>query len=184
MNDFQRRGLAEAKRRGGLPLNECLKGGGIFHVEHWRGGKLLSVSDDKNLVVNQGINHMLNVTLNAITQVTTWYIGIFEGNYTPVATDTAAGFPAAATESTAYAEAARVTYNEATSTAQSVTNSASVAVFTINATKTIYGAFLSSVSTKSATTGTLFAASRFATARSVISGDTLNVTYTFNMTAS
>ena len=189
MQEFRERGLAEMRRRGDRVANECLRAGGIFHVQHFRPRKsgsmiLLGESFEKNLVVNQGINHLLNVGFNAATQVATWYIGLFEGNYTPVAGDTAATFPGSATECTAYAEANRVTYNEAASTAQSITNSASVAVFTMNATKTVYGAFLSSASAKSATTGTLAAASRFAVSRSVIDLDELRVTYTFNMTAS
>jgi hypothetical protein len=64
------------------------------------------------------------------------------------------------------------------------TNSASPAVFNINATATVGGAFLTSDNAKSGTTGTLFSASDFTTGdRSVVSGDTLNVTYTFSLTA-
>jgi hypothetical protein len=64
------------------------------------------------------------------------------------------------------------------------TNSTSPAVFNINATSTVGGAFLVSNNTKSGTTGTLFSASDFTTGdRSVVSGDTLNVTYTFSLTA-
>jgi hypothetical protein len=63
------------------------------------------------------------------------------------------------------------------------TNSASPAQFNINGTATIAGAFLSSNSTKSGTTGTLFSASKFTSPgdRAVSSGDTLNVTYTFSL---
>lgn len=183
LNEMVQEQLARKHRRGGRSRSG-LRIGGVFGFELVRRGRVIDRWVEDNLVVNQGINHILNVAFNAATQVATWYIGIFEGNYTPVAGDTAAGFPAAATESTAYAESTRVTYVEATSTSQSMTNSASPAAFTINATKTIYGAFMSSVSTKSATTGTLVAATRFATSRSVINLDVLNVTYTFNMTAS
>lgn len=173
----------------GILVPAHVMAGGLFLVEHWRPEKsgklkLLDVSPARNLVVNQGLNHILDAVLHGSAQVTTWYIGIFEGNYTPVAGDTAAGFPAAATESTAYAEATRVAYNEGAAASQSTTNSGSAAVFTINATKTMYGAFLSSASAKSATTGTLFAATKFAAARSVINADLLNITYTFNLTAS
>jgi mevalonate kinase len=66
-----------------------------------------------------------------------------------------------------------------------ITNSASVAVFSINATTTIAGAFLSSDNTKSGTTGVLFSVANFASPgdRAVVSGDTLNVTYTFSLDA-
>ena len=107
-----------------------MKAQGIFHVKQLRNGILIAEWDSPNLVVNQGLNHLLNVGFNAATQVSTWYVALFEGNYTPVAGDTAATFPGSATECTAYNEATRVTYNEATSSAQSITNAASVATFT------------------------------------------------------
>jgi hypothetical protein len=64
-------------------------------------------------------------------------------------------------------------------------NSASPASYTINATATVGGAFLISNNTKGGTTGVLFSASDFSAPgdRVVASGDTLNVTYTFSLTA-
>jgi hypothetical protein len=66
-----------------------------------------------------------------------------------------------------------------------ITNSASVAVFSINGTTTVGGAFLTSNNTKGGTTGILFSASDFTAPgdRAVVSGDTLNVTYTFSLDA-
>jgi hypothetical protein len=105
-------------------------------------------------------------------------VALFEGNYTPVAGVTAATFTADATENTTYDETTRVAYDEAAAASQSTTNAASRATFTCSATKTIYGAALVSASAKSATTGTLLAIVRFATARAVIDNDVLLVTYT------
>jgi hypothetical protein len=66
-----------------------------------------------------------------------------------------------------------------------ITNSGSVAVFSVNGTTTVGGAFLTSDNTKGGTTGILFSASDFTSPgdRSVVSGDTLNVTYTFSLDA-
>ncbi len=152
--------------------------GGIFSVEHVRDGEIIDAWDTPNLVTNEGLNHILGVEFNGATQIGTWYVGLFEGNYTPVATVTAATITAAATESTAYDETTRVAYVEAAPASQSITNSASKATFTINATKTIYGAFLVSASAKSATSGTLFSAARFGTSKAVVAADQLLVTYT------
>jgi hypothetical protein len=62
---------------------------------------------------------------------------------------------------------------------------ASPAIYTINATSTIGGAFLISDNTKSGTAGVLFSASDFAAPgdRSVALGDTINVSYTFSLDA-
>ena len=76
------------------------------------------------------------------------------------------------------------TFATATTANPSVaTNSASVAAFTINATSTVGGAFLTSGSAKSGTAGTLFSAADFSAPgdRAVISGDQLNVTYTLSL---
>lgn len=162
-----------------LPQHDILVGG-YFEGQIVRNGEVIDEWRDHNLVVDEGLNHLLNVALNAATQIGTWYLGIFEGNYTPVASVTAATITANSTECIAYTEATRPTYVEAASTAKSITNSASKGTFTFNATKTIYGAFLVSNSTKSGTTGTLFSAARFATAKSVVSTDQLLLTYTFN----
>lgn len=161
-----------------MPTQSVIGTTGVWQGQHIRNGVIIDEWEDKNLVVNEGLNSILGVMFNAATQITTWYIGIFEGNYTPVATVTAATITSASTESTAYAEATRVAYVEAAPSSQSITNSASRATFTINATKTIYGAFLVSASAKSATTGTLFSAARFSSAKNVESADELLITYT------
>ncbi len=147
---------------------------GMWEVEHWRKGRLLGREVTKNLICNEGLDHVLNVLLHGTTPVSPWYMGIFEGNYTPVATVTAA---------TVTDESTRVEYVEAAASSQSTTNSANKATFTISASKTIYGAFLASASAKSATTGTLLAIARFATSRAVIDNDVLTVTYTITATS-
>lgn len=157
--------------------------GGIFTYELRRKDGTIEKWKSHNLVVNQGLNHVLDVALHGVAAVNPWYVAIFEGNYVPLATDTAATIVAAATECTAYTEATRPEYVEAAAATQSITNSASRATFTFNATKTIYGAFLTSVATKSATTGTLLAADKAATSKAVTSGDQLLVTYTLTLTA-
>ena len=89
---------------------------------------------------------------------------------------------------TDYSEANRPTASFAAATNANpsvVTNTASKAVFSINGTTTVGGAFLTSNNTKSGTTGTLFSAADFQSPgdRSVVSGDILNVTYTFSLSA-
>lgn len=144
---------------------------------------ILSTEEVSNLIPTEGLNYMLGTALTGVTQSTTWYIALFEGNYTPVAGVTAATFPADATECTAYTEAARVTWTPGAISAGSVSNTASKAVFTINATKTVYGIAQTSVSTKSATTGTLMSVARFSVAKSVVATDVLNVTSTISATS-
>lgn len=162
-----------------MPVNHALVGG-VFQGQIIRDGRVIDEFEDHNLIVNEGLNHLLDVLLHGSTQVATWYMGVYEGNYTPVSTVTAATITAASTECTAYAETTRVAYVEAAASAQSTTNSASKAQFTFNATKSIYGAFLVSASAKSATTGTLLAAAKFSALKAVEINDQLLLTYTLN----
>jgi len=162
-----------------VPEKQKLIVGGKFFGQIVRDGKIIEEFEDANLVVNEGLDALLNIMFHGSTQVTAWYIGLFEGNYTPVGSVTAATIVAAATECTAYSQSTRPAFDEAAASSQQITNSASRATYTFNATKTVYGAFLSSLSTKSGTTGTLFSAARFSTAKNVESGDELLLTYTF-----
>lgn len=83
------------------------------------------------------------------------------------------------TEIQDYSEGVRQTLTLGTVSSQSVSNSASKAVFSINGTATVGGAGICTNSTKGGTSGTLYGAGAFTGGnRSVISGDTLNVTIT------
>jgi hypothetical protein len=150
-------------------------------------GALKWEAEEDNLVVNVGLQYMCGTALTSVTQVTSWFIGLYGAgaSSTPAAGDTMSSH-AGWTEVVPYSNATRpaCTFATATTANPSVaTNSASVAAFTINATSTVGGAFLVSNSTKSGTTGTLFSAADFSSPgdRAVTSGDTLNVTYTLSL---
>lgn len=172
----------------GTNTPETASATGKFTVECFdKDGNLKWVAESPNLVVNVGLQYMAGTALTSVTQITTWYIGLYgaASSNNPAAGDTMASH-GGWTENTTYSESVRQTATFATATTANpsvVTNSASKAVFSINGTTTIGGAFLTSSSTKSGTTGTLFSAADFASPgdRSVVSGDILNVTYTFSL---
>ena len=150
-------------------------------------GKVKWTDSVPNLVVNAGLAYMAGSSLTSVTQVTAWFIGLYGAgaSNTPAAADTMSSH-AGWTENVGYSNATRVavTFVTATTANPSVaTNSASPSAFTINATSTVGGAFLTSGSAKSGTAGTLFSASDFTSPgdRSVVSGDTINVTYTMSL---
>jgi len=164
-----------------MPANQIwLKG--TYHGQLVRDGEIIDEFDNKNLVVNEGLDALLNIMFHNDTQIATWNLGLFEGNYTPVAGVTAATIATDATESTAYDESSRPAFNEAAASGQQIDNTNNRATFTFNASKTIYGAFLISDSTKGGTSGTLFSAARFSSSKSVVSGDQLLLAYTFTAT--
>ena len=155
--------------------------GGIFTLRCYdkSTGELKWVEETHNIITNEGLDHILNCLLHAGTQFTTWYLTLSETNTTPLATHTYAvpGY----TECTAYDETVRQTYVEAASSSQSVTNSANRAVFTMSATKTIYGAALVSFATKDDTAesgAVLLASGLFGSSKAVNDNDVLELQYT------
>jgi hypothetical protein len=164
--------------------------GGVFSIECRDSEGNLKWSEAlHNLVVNVGLQDMNAKYFSGSSYTATWYIGLYgaAASNTPAASDTMASHPGW-TEIVPYSNATRpaCTFGTASTADPSViTNTASPAAFTINATATVGGAFLTSNNTKLGTTGTLFSASDFAAPgdRVVASGDTLNVTYTFSLDA-
>jgi hypothetical protein len=174
----------------GTQSGEQAKATGVYHVEcRDKDGNLKWSADTKNLVVNAGLAYMAGTALTSVAQITTWYIGLYGAgaSNTPAAGDTMSSH-AGWTEVVAYSNATRVAATFVTATTANpsvVTNSASPATFNINGTTTVGGAFLTSGSAKSGTTGTLFSAADFSSPgdRSVVSGDVISVTYTFSLAA-
>ena len=179
---------------GGLTANtgasEGAKATGKYVVECFdKDGNLKWVAESKNLVVNVGLQYMAGVALTSTAQITSWYIGLYgaAASNTPDPGDTMSSH-GGWTEVTAYTESTRVLANFAAATNANpsvVTNTSSKAVFSINGTTVVGGAFLTSGSAEGGTTGTLFSAADFQSPgdRSVVNGDILNVTYTFSLSA-
>lgn len=171
-------------------FRENLRAGGFFTVQCFdKDGNLKWSEENHNLVVNVGLKDMNDKYFLGSAYTATWYIGLYGAgaSNTPAAGDTMASH-AGWTEVVTYSQATRpaATFAVATTADPSViTNSASAAVFSINGTTTVGGAFLTSNNTKGGTTGILFSASDFQSPgdRSVVNGDTLTVTYTFSLDA-
>lgn len=155
---------------------------GVFDVENLtRGGKSIA----PNLVVTEGLNHILAVVLGATSKVSTWYLAPFAGNVTPSASWDASNFDANATEFTNYDEAARQEFVDGSVSGGSINNLSSKAEITIagGAQDTIWGVGLLSSATKEGTAGVLLSAAKLASSRdSLQDGDTIALGYTFTVT--
>lgn len=134
-----------------------------------------------NIVVTTGLNKLLDATFKNGLTTPAWYVGL-KGTGSMVAGDTMASHAGWA-EIVPYSDANRPTYTPGTIASGAVDNSASKAVFNINATSTVYGCFMADNNTKSGTTGTLYGGGDFSSSRAVVNGDTLNVTVTLTQTS-
>jgi hypothetical protein len=171
----------------GTKHTETAKATGRFLMECFdKDGNLKWSAEESNLVVNVGLQYMAGTALTSTAQITSWYIGLYGAgaSNTPAAGDTMASH-AGWTEVTPYSGTRpAATFAAATNANPSVvTNTASPASFAITATQTVGGAFLTSNDTAGGSTGTLFSAADFQSPgdRSVVSGDTLNVSYSFSL---
>jgi hypothetical protein len=170
--------------------SEKVKAGGVFTVQCFdKDGQLKWEAKEHNLVVNVGLKDMNEKYFSGSGYTAAWYLGLYgaAASNNPAAGDTMASH-AGWTEITAYSQATRpqAIFGTATTADPSViSNASSVAVYSVNGTATVGGAFLTSDNTKGGTTGTLFSAGDFQSPgdRAVVSGDTLNVSYFFSLDA-
>jgi hypothetical protein len=161
--------------------------GGVYKVECFGSDGNLKWEDQfHNLVVNEGLQDLNNKYFKGVTYTAAWFLGLVTGpgsGTTYAAGDTLAS--KAWTEFTDYSGNRKaVTFGTPTLADPSVIdNSGSPSVFTISgAGGTIAGAFLASVAT--GTSGILFSEGDFTGGDKIVaSGDTVNVTYTFNADA-
>ena len=138
----------------------------------------------KNLVVNEGLDYILQAAVGETAGNANWYIALFTGDVTVVATWTALTFTATATEWTAYDEAARPGWSKGAVASAGVDSFSSKSSFTSSSdTQIVRGAALLSASAKSATSGVLLASSRFSSDKSLDTGEILDVGYGLQLTA-
>lgn len=143
-----------------------------------------------NIVTNEGLADVLDVVLDADTQITTWYVTMASTNTTAAATMTAAVPVFTEIDATDVTETVRQAWSGGSvtgTTTASIDNSASPATYTCDtAGFTAYGAALIGGGTSAFgnTAGVLYSYSLFASAKAMSSTDTIDVTYTFTATDS
>ena len=167
---------------------EGLSSGGVFTVTCYdKDGHEKWVDIAPNLVVNTGLQAMNTQFFTGSAYTAAWYIGLVNG--TSASTTFSGGDTLAThagwTENSSYVGTRKAaSFGTATlADPSNINNSASAASFTMNANATIAGAFLANVA--SGTTGLFFSAADFQSPgdRTVVSGDVLNITYSFNLDA-
>jgi len=154
----------------------------IYKVEHFRDGVMLSDGDFTNIVVDAGLDDVLDKYFKGSAYTAAWYVGLTGATPVSAAGDTLASH-AGWTEATAYSETARQTLTLGAVSAQQATNTTAKAIFSVSATQTFGGAFLATDSTKGGTTGTLYSIGAFPANRDMEAGDELRLTVTVTSTA-
>ena len=143
-------------------------------------GKEKWVDEGKNLIMDVGLDYMLNNDLAA----STLYIGLTDGAPVTVASGDNMNDHTGWVEVTAYNEADRQAWGQGAGSGGVMTNATAV-TFTASGTTTVGGGFLSTIATKGTATGTLFSAKAATEGdRALVAADTLDVTITLTVTSS
>lgn len=173
-------GNYEETADGVLFPGEGIKAGGVF--SYAKRGEPEEFSP--NLIVAEGLTYLLGAALFGSAAASAWYLAIFGGNVTVLGSWTAGNFSSNATELTAYTPTSRPAWTPTAPSGGIISSYSAKASFTANATITVRGAALLSSSVRGGTTGTLLAASRFATEKSLADTEILDIGYQIQLTAS
>ncbi len=165
-----------------------VEGEGHWKAEIWRKQpdgslKYSHTKEFHNGITGTGLAYLLGSGFHADTQITTWYALLI--SVTSFSALNSADTMASHTgwiEAIAYSESVRQTWTCGSPSGGSITNATQM-IFTINADGTnLKGLGLTSVSTKSGTTGTLWATGLFGAEQDMNNGDVLKVTYSITLT--
>lgn len=155
---------------------------GEFLLQHYRSGKLINEIKVHNGIVDVGKNAILDIMFHGSAQIATWYIGLIDNDsYSSVSASDTMSSHSGWIESDDYSEGNRQAWVEGAASNKSITSSSS-SDFSINATKTIKGFFVTSDNTKNGTSGTLWSTALLSSTVAVENGDTLKLTYTVSIT--
>ncbi len=171
-------GEMRARGRAGMVENLRRILQGYYRVEVIRGPESLALGlrDEvgvcKNIVVDEGINYFLDHLFDETTaDKAPWNVGLL-GSGTPAAGWTATDI--GTNDALGYTESVLQAYVEGAAASKIIHNTASKAVFSMNATDSITGLFVIELNTKATPAGTLLSAGNLGTALSVNNLDTVN----------
>ncbi|WP_431484205.1 hypothetical protein [Pseudomonas solani] len=154
--------------------SDAVRFGFVFHFELLEEGRLVNEWYEHNLVPLAGLNYMAQAMFGDTSPIGTFYVGLFENNYLPVAGALASDLPSSIGEFVGYSETARPLWSRV-NTNGLITNAASRALFTSTQNKRIYGGFLVSSAEKGGNTGMLLSVARFSSPKDVEAGQVLRV---------
>lgn len=132
--------------------------------------------EDCNLLPQSAVNHNAGLLRGTTAPIGAWYVGLFEGDYAPTRSVSAADLPGLVGEFTSYSEAQRPTWQHDYDGVSIIDNADDRAIFTFTADKIIHGAFICSSPAKGSASGVLLSIARFAVPRDMPAGTEFAVT--------
>lgn len=156
------------------------------YIERINGGDWIRTP---NLIVTEGLAHMLNVAFGSKPKPSGYFLALFSGTAAPAASWTAASFAATANEIVSMTEGyTSPTRPGWTSTADTNTSSidnmgeVATVTFATASTLVVTGAAMLTNSARGGTTGALISATKYANERNFQNNDTYDIGYRVSLT--
>lgn len=159
-------------------MKEALKFKNPYKVQLVRDGHILAERVGQNMVTTQGKNHVLDVVFNAATAIPDdeWIMKLINNSPTPtLAVSDTVSSHSGWDEFTGYTGGAGIAWEPDDAASSEIVNPTSLD-FAITSGATIYGFYV-----QSEDDSVLFSTVAFDTPITVISGDTLKITYTIGL---
>lgn len=128
-----------------------------------------------NLIPADGIDFLIRAPFGDVGSISTFFLGLFRGNYIPSPSTSAADIPSGMIEFVDYSEASRPEWVRQLASIGTMDNLSQKAEFTVTQDRTIYGAFLVSNATKGGNNGLVLSCVRFATPKPLTAGQTVKL---------
>lgn len=144
-------------------------------------GRVKWIETAENTVMTAGKNDLLDKYFAGSGYTAAWYMGLINNSgFSAIAAADTMASHAGWSELTSYDEATREAITFASAGSGSKASSADCE-FTISASVTVNGVFITSNNTKGGTTGILYSAASFSAARALVDNDTLQVGVTYSV---
>lgn len=149
-------------------------------------GEVKWVAREENLIPDVGRDYVLNAALNGGAQFSTWYIGLYEANRTPIVSDTMVTLMADCQEIVSYTSPGnlRLALTDDPLSGGVWSNLGTKAEFAFTAAKDVYGGFVCSNAAQGSSAGLLLSAVKNGSPKPVENGEILRVTAGLSLTTS
>lgn len=146
-------------------------------------GEPLDRWQQPNLMPQVSIDYVAAAIFGDQAPIGTFYLGLYQGDYTPNNGTTSADLPTNAQECVDYSEATRPLWSRTYDGVGTIGNLSSRGVFTMTQNRRLYGGFVVSSSAKGGNTGLLLSMTRFSSPKDVVAGQILRVGATLTLVA-
>lgn len=133
-------------------------------------GSIAIEEKNKNTIPSDALNFLMRTPFGDKQPISTFYLGLYRGNYIPTPNTTAADIPTAMNEFVEYSQESRPEWQRKLEGVATMNNLSEKAEFTVTQDRTIYGAFLVSSQVKGTANGLVLSCVRFSSPKQVTAG--------------